>query len=61
MLEAGVCYDLEMMTRQHFQFIADVLRNSNAPTDVVLAFADELATTNSRFDREKFLTAAGQG
>jgi hypothetical protein len=59
-----------MMTRQHFQFIADTIieqrRDSEcdpAQLDAVNAiarrFARELHRTNSRFDEAKFLKACG--
>ncbi len=49
------------MTRQHFQFIADVIREKfNDPghrTMVAMAFADRLGDTNPRFNRLKFIAA----
>lgn len=47
------------MTRQHFQLIATVLNNTNAPENVKLAFAEALAKTNPGFNKERFLVAAG--
>jgi hypothetical protein len=49
------------MTRRHFQLIADALRESAAPEHVARAMADALATTNPRFNRERFLAACGVG
>lgn len=49
------------MTRQDFQRIADTLRTSGEGPETIrrLAdrFADTLAETNPRFDRERFLDA----
>lgn len=47
-----------MMTRQHFQALADALRASNAPGNVRDAIACTLASFNPRFDRERFIRAA---
>ena len=47
------------MTRQHFQLIADVLKNTNAPENVKTAFAEALAQTNPGFKKDVFLKAAG--
>ena len=51
------------MTRQHFQLIAAVLReNHDWPRvghSLAHEFADELAATNTRFDRARFLRACG--
>ena len=55
------------MTRKDFQLIAEVLRDSTAiGSDFEHAalcrdFARALATTNPRFDKEKFLRACGHG
>ena len=50
-----------MMTRKHFQLIADVLADSEITMSdrIVLAdnFADRLAQTNPNFDRQWFLRA----
>lgn len=59
------------MTKKDFELIAGVLRDTEAITlkshwDAVWkdrdrlaeAFADALATTNPRFDRERFIAAA---
>jgi hypothetical protein len=55
------------MTRQHFQFIADVIRESNPPfkgtskqiirEQMAEEFANELAGTNPNFDRVRFMAA----
>jgi len=51
-----------IMTRQHFQFIADTIRekftDSGHRTMIASAFADRLAETNPRFDRAKFIAAS---
>ena len=55
------------MTRQHFQFIADVIKAmpDHAPTlrqqkvSVARAFASELKATNSGFKKDRFLKACG--
>lgn len=47
------------MTRQHFQLIADVLKNTIAPDKVKIAFARALAKTNPGFNEDRFLQAAG--
>ena len=63
----------ETMTRQHFELIAEVLRDVRPWTPGLLSlvtpdefissiaetFADALADTNPRFNRERFLEAAG--
>lgn len=46
------------MSRKHFELIARTLRESNAPWNVVYAFACNLALTNPNFDRKRFLIAA---
>jgi len=46
------------MTRKHFQIIADALFQANATIDQVKVMADNLAQTNPRFDRDKFILAA---
>ena len=61
-----------MMTRQHFQFIADTLAEARrhyditgdgggerAVEDIAQRFARELHRTNSRFDEARFLKACG--
>jgi hypothetical protein len=54
------------VTRKDYQLIADLLKSANdegnynqALNPLINWFADELATTNPRFDRAKFLTACG--
>ncbi len=55
------------ITRQHFELIAQVMRD-NAPAyadqrelhqNIVLAFSEELARHNPRFDSKKFIEACG--
>ena len=53
------------MSRQHFELVAKVLyESSDLPADIHELirerFACALATTNSRFDRERFLRAASR-
>jgi len=61
-----------MYTRQHFELIADVIRQTRADlrfeygpeTPDILdrlsqEFADRLTLENPRFERERFLAAAG--
>lgn len=64
---------MTQMSKRHFELIAEVLadvRGYYAPTpsqftndeihgNYVLAFADALAETNPRFDRIRFIEAAG--
>lgn len=49
------------MSRKDFELIARVLRANSSETVVretlALDFADELAATNGRFDRQRFLAA----
>lgn len=51
------------MSRQHFQFIADILADLSLALDetdydwIVAQFANELENTNERFDRDKFIKA----
>lgn len=47
------------MTRQHFQFIADVLRQYNADRNLCELFAKNLARTNPGFKEEAFMKACG--
>jgi hypothetical protein len=56
------------MSRRHFELIARVLREQRdhaSPAEcqrldeTARAFADELAATNPRFDRARFLTSCG--
>jgi hypothetical protein len=46
------------MTRQHFVFIAETVANIPSPLVrylVACMFADKLAATNHRFERERFM------
>ena len=62
-------YRCPAMTRQHFQFLADVLaahqdRAQHVFGDILLgelvqAFADRLTECNPRFDRARFVAACG--
>ena len=48
------------MTRCHFAFIASLIASlPNGRAEVAVAFADQLAQTNPRFDRNRFLAACG--
>ena len=61
------------MTKQHFEFIADVLNRARAgvvrtgdsrvldqfDASFVPGIADDLATTNKNFNRERFIAACG--
>jgi hypothetical protein len=54
------------MTRKDYQLIADALRRSHPEPgictqwmDAVLSICDALAQDNPRFNRERFLKAAG--
>ena len=46
-------------TQRHFWAIAEVLNNSNAPSNIVEAFAGMFAADNSRFKWDKFMEASG--
>ncbi len=46
------------MTRKHFQIIADALLEANATIEQVKIMAKELASTNPRFDKDRFILAA---
>lgn len=52
------------MTRKDFELIAKVLRNADEVADeqtleaLAEMFADELATTNPNFNRERFIAAS---
>ena len=48
------------MTRKDFNLIAQVLKQSNAPLELVSNFAQELAKTNPGFDSERFVKACGK-
>lgn len=45
------------LTRQHFNFIADLFGPKMFPTEIA-EIADRLAETNPRFDRERFIDRA---
>jgi hypothetical protein len=51
-----------MMLRQHFEMIARVLLNTEMPAAVrknlAESFAHELVSTNSHFDRDRFVQSA---
>jgi hypothetical protein len=55
------------MSRKDYELIARVLRDANVADEhqyellerIALGFALELAATNPRFDRERFLAACG--
>ena len=49
---------IELMTRKHFQIIADALLEANATIEQVKIMAKELASTNPRFDKDRFILAA---
>ena len=46
------------MTRKHFQIIADALVEANATIEQVKVIAKQLATTNPRFNTDRFILAA---
>ena len=46
------------MTKKDFEMIAETLSNQNAPIEVVKIWAERLANTNPRFDRDRFILAA---
>lgn len=55
------------MEHRHFATIAAILAslvdtydNPLTKHDVIEAFADQIARTNSKFDRQRFLTACGK-
>lgn len=45
------------MEHRHFATIAAILRKFGADEDTANAWADELASTNPRFDRRRFVRA----
>jgi hypothetical protein len=50
------------MTRQHFQFIADTIKDIDDPQirgGMARLFADRLRMTNPGFDRDRFVRACG--
>jgi hypothetical protein len=46
------------MTRKDFEMIAETLFETKTAIEVVKVWADRLASTNSRFDRDRFILAA---
>ena len=46
------------MTRQHFNLIAETLRELEAEETTINAFANALRYTNGNFDRGRFITAS---
>lgn len=44
---------------RHFATIADMLRDMDADYATVNAWADRLARTNARFNRDRFIAATG--
>ena len=46
------------MTRKDFELIAEILCETNTTIDVVKVWAERLASTNPRFDRDRFILAA---
>jgi hypothetical protein len=46
------------MTRKDFEMIAETLFETATAIEVVKVWADRLASTNSRFDRDRFILAA---
>lgn len=46
-----------MMSRKHFNEIARVLRENNAPLPLILDIARWLSTQNPRFDLNRFIEA----
>ena len=47
------------MTRQHFESIAKVLKETKANNFQILCFAHEFTNFNSAFNLDKFLKASG--
>ncbi len=47
-----------MMTRKDFELIADTLFETETTVEVVKVWAERLASTNPRFDRDRFILAA---
>ena len=47
------------MTRQHFESIAKVLKETGANNFQILCFAHEFTKLNSAFNLDKFLKASG--
>ena len=47
-----------MMTRKDFELIAETLFETETTVEVVKVWAERLASTNSLFDRERFILAS---
>ena len=47
------------MTKQHFESVAKVLKETKASNFQILCFAHEFTNFNSAFNLEKFLEASG--
>ena len=47
------------MTRQHFESVAKVLKETKASNFQILCFAHELTNSNSAFKLDTFLKASG--
>jgi len=46
------------MTRKDFEMIAETLFETKTPIEVVKVWAERLANTNPRFDRDRFILAS---
>ena len=46
------------MTRKDFEMIAETLFDTKTPIEVVKGWAERLANTNPRFDRDRFILAS---
>jgi len=46
------------MTKKDFELIARILKDNNAPSHLVEAFADSFGASYPRFDRVRFMRAA---
>lgn len=59
---------MDAMQHRHFAVIAGIIADMptfapslrTAKRSIALAFADKLAPTNARFDRQRFLAACGE-
>lgn len=49
----------EEFSRQHYELIANVIKTARDKDEIAAALADLFAKDNKRFDRERFLKAAG--
>ena len=47
------------MTRQHFESVAKVLKETKASNLQIICFAKEFNNSNEDFNLDKFLTASG--